>query len=112
MQTTIFYPLKKTKLYEKVIEEGLFDVRTPMPSDYYTKSALTFSENKHRELFLAQYVLTNYKNKVISLLGLSMLSLPASFTSILYLIIRSLHFCRRVYNKLLKKIFPSLLKQS
>ncbi len=109
MQTTIFYPLRKTKLYEKVVGEGLFDAHTPMPTEYYTKSALTFSGNRHRELLLAQYVLTNYKNFVISLFGLFMLSLPAPFTSILYLVIRSLHFCRRVYNKLFKQIFPSVL---
>jgi len=108
LQTTIFYPLRKTRLYEKVVAEGLFNIHTPMPTEYYTKSALNFSRSKHHELLLSQYVLTNYKKKAISIFGLCMLSLPPVLTSIVYLIIRSLHFFRRGYNKLLKTMFPSI----
>jgi radical SAM superfamily enzyme YgiQ (UPF0313 family) len=110
MQTTIFYPLRKTKLYEKVVADGLFQAHTPMPSGYYTKSALNFSKNKHYELLLSQYVLTNYKSRAISLFGLHMLSLPPPFTGILYLIIRCLYFCRRIYNKMISNIFTSSSK--
>jgi radical SAM superfamily enzyme YgiQ (UPF0313 family) len=63
VQTTIFFPLGKTKLYEKTVSEGLFDPRTPMPRHYYDKSCLNFSVNKKRELLLWQYIIANYKSR-------------------------------------------------
>jgi len=68
VQTTIFFPLGKTKLYEKTVREGLFDPRTPMPRHYYDKSCLNFPENKKKELLLWQFIIANYKSKLAEFL--------------------------------------------
>lgn len=59
-QTTIFYPLRKTKLYDIVVEEGLFNPDSPMPNRYYYGSSLEFSKEKKRELLRSQYLLANF----------------------------------------------------
>jgi radical SAM superfamily enzyme YgiQ (UPF0313 family) len=68
VQTTIFFPLGKTKLYEKTVSEGLFDPRTPMPRHYYDKTCLNFPENKKKELLLWQYIIANYNSRLAEFL--------------------------------------------
>ena len=65
VQTSIIYPLPGTKLYEKVVGEGLFDTGTSMPKSLYNGSCLNFPESKKKELIRWQYVLSNYKSKLI-----------------------------------------------
>jgi radical SAM superfamily enzyme YgiQ (UPF0313 family) len=60
VQTTIFYPLRKTKLFDIVVEKGLFDPDSPMPSRYYHGTSLDFSEAKKKELLRSQYLLSNF----------------------------------------------------
>jgi radical SAM superfamily enzyme YgiQ (UPF0313 family) len=62
VQTTIFYPLKKTKLYEKVVSENLFDPQTPMPQNYYGESSLLLTESEKRSIKRGQYLLNYYNN--------------------------------------------------
>ena len=64
VQTTIFFPLGKTKLYEQTVSEGLFDPRTPMSRHYYDKSSLNFSESKKKELLLWQFIIANYNSRI------------------------------------------------
>lgn len=68
IQTTIFYPLGKTKLYEKTVNEGLFDPSTTMPLHYYDKSCLNFPKNKKKELILWQYIIANYNSRLAEFL--------------------------------------------
>lgn len=71
VQTTIFYPLRGTKLYEEVVDEGLFDPTTPMPDNYYTRSYLSIPESKNKELLRWQYILTNYDSRAMRLFVLA-----------------------------------------
>jgi len=68
IQTTIFYPLGKTKLCEKTVSEGLFNLCTPMPRHYYDKSCLNFPKNKKKELLLWQYIIANYNSRLAEFL--------------------------------------------
>ena len=65
VQTTIFYPLKGTKLLEEVVNKELFDPNTPMPNNYYDVSHLNFPANKQRELLRYQYLLSFYNSKLM-----------------------------------------------
>ena len=65
VQTTTFFPLKGSKLFEKVVAEGLFDPQTPMPMSYYGTSALRLDKSEQRELPQRQYLLINYKNPLM-----------------------------------------------
>jgi radical SAM superfamily enzyme YgiQ (UPF0313 family) len=65
VQTTIFYPLKGTKLLEEVVNKELFDPNTPMPNNYYDVSHLNFPESKKRELLRYQYLLSFYNSKLM-----------------------------------------------
>jgi anaerobic magnesium-protoporphyrin IX monomethyl ester cyclase len=64
VQTTVFYPLRGTKLFEQVIEEGLFNQGKFMPESYYGKSTLKFSENKKKEICRYQYFLPYYNSRL------------------------------------------------
>jgi radical SAM superfamily enzyme YgiQ (UPF0313 family) len=66
VQTTIFYPLKGTKLLEEVVNRELFDPNTPMPNNYYDVSHLNFTESKKRELLRDQYLLSFYNSKLMN----------------------------------------------
>ncbi len=101
VQTTIFYPLKCTKLYEKVVSEGLFDTHTPMPHNYYSGSYLNFPENKKKEILKWQYILTNYNSRIV---GLFILSLHTQLT------FRILVLLRKVYITFREKGFLFMLK--
>ena len=68
VQTTIFYPLKGTKLLEDVVKSGLFDPSTPLPNNYYDGSRLNFPESKKRQLFRSQYFLSFYNSKLMHFL--------------------------------------------
>lgn len=63
VQTTIFYPLRGTKLYEKVVEEELFDPKTHMPEGYYGESCLKFSRSWKEELLRWQFLLARYNSR-------------------------------------------------
>ncbi|MFC1907290.1 B12-binding domain-containing radical SAM protein [Chloroflexota bacterium] len=63
VQTSIFYPLRGTKLYEKVVEEGLFDPKTPMPKEYYSASCLNYPKRWKEELLRWEYFLANYNSR-------------------------------------------------
>jgi radical SAM superfamily enzyme YgiQ (UPF0313 family) len=65
VQTTIFYPLKGTKLLEEVVNKELFDPNTPMPNNYYDVSHLNFPANKQRELLRYQNLLSFYNSKLM-----------------------------------------------
>jgi len=67
VQTTIFYPLKGTKLYEDVVGQGLFDPETPMPNEYYFTSHLKYSDKRKNDILRWQYILTNYKSRFTAL---------------------------------------------
>jgi len=54
VQTTIFQPLIGTELYNKVVEERLYDPSQPMPKDYYTQSSLLFSHGQKARIKRAQ----------------------------------------------------------
>jgi radical SAM superfamily enzyme YgiQ (UPF0313 family) len=60
VQTTIFYPLRRTELYDITVEKGLFNPGAPMPNRYYYGSSLEFSEEKKKELLRSQYLLTHF----------------------------------------------------
>lgn len=90
VQTTIFFPLPRTELYDKVVKEGLFDPESAMPDTYYEKSCLNFSESKKTELLKWQYILTYYNSRIM---GLFMLILPAKL----------MFFLRNIYIKFKKK---------
>ncbi|MCX6832684.1 MAG: radical SAM protein, partial [candidate division Zixibacteria bacterium] len=74
IQATIFYPLRGTKLCEKVVGEGLFDLRTPMPMNYYDGSCLNFPESKKKQILRWQFILSNYNSRVS---GLYIIALPS-----------------------------------
>lgn len=65
IQTTIFHPLRGTKLYETVIANGLFDALSPMPNDYYGFSSLNFPQKQKKALKQWQYLLSNSTSKYI-----------------------------------------------
>jgi len=65
VQTTIFYPLKGTHLFKKVIDEELFTPDLPMPNSYYKGSFLNFSKSRKKEILRYQFLLTNYKSKTV-----------------------------------------------
>lgn len=65
IQTTTFFPLKGSKLFDKVVAEGLFDPQTPMPKSYYGASALRLDKSEQMELSQRQYLLANYKNPLM-----------------------------------------------
>ena len=67
-QTTIFYPLRKTKLFEEVVKEGLFDPNMAMPNEYYVGTSLNFPEAKKKELLRYRYLLTYHNSTLISFL--------------------------------------------
>ena len=71
VQTTIFYPLRGTQLYEVVIAEGLFNSKIPMPNDYYGESSLSSLKNKKRELLRCQYLLVNFNSVSLRLFTLA-----------------------------------------
>ena len=64
VQTTIFYPLKKTKLHEKVVSENIFDPEMPMPQNYYRGSSLLLNEDEKRDIKRGQYLLNYYNNRL------------------------------------------------
>lgn len=68
VQTTIFYPLKGTRLFEKVVEEGLFDPSTTMPQTYYGTSCLNIPRRARDNLLRYQYYLTYYDSKIVRFL--------------------------------------------
>jgi len=59
-QTTIFFPLKGTALYEKVAAEGLINPATCVLSNFYNGSSLSFTPEKKRQLLRDQLLLVNY----------------------------------------------------
>jgi radical SAM superfamily enzyme YgiQ (UPF0313 family) len=59
-QTTIFFPLKGTALYEKVVADGLLNPATCVLSTYYEGSSLSFPVEKKRALLRDQLLLVNY----------------------------------------------------
>jgi len=65
VQTTIFFPLKGTQIFEKVVKERFFDPNTPMPQNYYEKSSLNFSKRKQKELLRYQYLFSHYNSKLL-----------------------------------------------
>lgn len=65
IQTTTFFPLKGSKLFDKVVADGLFDPQTPMPKSYYGTSALRLDKSEQRELSRRQYLLIDYKNPLM-----------------------------------------------
>ena len=84
VQATIFFPLTRTILYEKVVAEGLFDPKTPMPDRYYHESSLDFSRDRKKELLRCQYLLANYR-----IFNLTLFSL-AQRSKLIFLILRLL----------------------
>lgn len=60
VQTTIFYPLNKTELYNKVVSDGLFDPKSVQSVSFYKSSSLLFSKEKKKELLRCQMLLVNY----------------------------------------------------
>ena len=75
VQTTIFYPLKRTKLYDMMVQEGLFDPNAEMPDDYYTTNNI--------ELIKYQFLLSNYY-------------LPSFFLNI-FLFVRNRKYINRIF---------------
>jgi radical SAM superfamily enzyme YgiQ (UPF0313 family) len=65
VQTTIFFPIKRTKLYKQVVRDGLFDPQTPPPQSYYRKSLLSLPESQQKELIRYQYLLTSYDSRLM-----------------------------------------------
>lgn len=102
VQTTIFYPLKRTKLFEKVVNEGLFNPKTPMSKGYYGETSLNLPESQKKELLRWQYILTNYNRKFT---GLFILAVPSQ------LIFRILVILRKVYIKFMSD-FKMLTRQN
>lgn len=94
VQTSIIYPLPGTRLYEKVVDEGLFDPGTPMPKSLYDGSCLNFSGNKKKELIRRQYILSNYNSRLIGLFLLAQSN---------QLVFSILVFLREVYIKVREK---------
>lgn len=101
VQTTIFYPLKNTKLYEKVVSEGLFDPKSSMPTGYYSRSCLNLPGSNKKLLLRWQYILTNYRSRLIALF---LLSLPSP------LVFRILVFLRSFLIQLRGDGFQSAMK--
>lgn len=67
VQTTIFYPLRGTKLFELVVQGGFLDSSTPMPNTYYGESSLTLPERQKKELIRHQYLVTYYNSRMMRL---------------------------------------------
>lgn len=103
VQTTIFYPLRGTELFEKVVNEELFDAKTPMPNNYYEGSCLYLPESKKKELLRCQYLLTNYNSRLID----SHLFVLAQRSELVF---RMLVLSRAAYRKFREEGFPSVLK--
>ena len=80
VQTTIFYPLKRTKLYDMMVQEGLFDPNTEMPIGYYGTNDI--------ELIKYQFLLQYYY-------------LPRFFLN-LFLFVRNRNLSNRLFNYFLE----------
>ncbi len=70
VQTTIFYPLRCTTLYDTVVNKGLFDPNLPMPRNYYDGSSLRFPDEWKGAILRWQFILTNYRGTTGALLAL------------------------------------------
>ncbi|MFC1912771.1 B12-binding domain-containing radical SAM protein [Chloroflexota bacterium] len=68
IQVSTFYPLRGTKLYEKVVAEGLFDPKMTMPATYYGESSLSISKKRGKELLRNRYLLRNFNSVRLCLL--------------------------------------------
>lgn len=98
VQTAIFYPLPRTKLYERVVNEGLFDPGTAMPENYYEWSYLNFPESKKRELLKWQGILTYCSRRI---LGLFMLLIPSQL----------ILFSRKIYIRFKKESLKKISRK-
>jgi len=97
VQATIFYPLRGTKLFEYVVNEGLFDPDAPMPDTYYDASSLNFPESMKKNFSIYQNLLSNYNSRSTGL-HFFILSLNSSFLYRVFLLFL------RLYQKLRKAV--------
>lgn len=97
VQATIFYPLRGTKLFEYVVNEGLFDPDTPMPDSYYVAPSLNFPESMKKYFSICQDLLSNYNSRSTGL-HFFILSLNSSFLYRVFLLFL------RLYRKLRKAV--------
>ena len=99
LQTTIFLPLRKTELYEKVVNDGIYDPSTPMATDYYEKSLLRVSGLWQQGLKMSQFILMGYNKSIINWFGLFVLSLPLPMLYMLNKFIRLYNLFKKIFGK-------------